>query len=549
MKNGFHILPASRTCRNFLACLHYFATCMAAPAGAAPPAPAAPVLEHQEFDVMLEAAFPSPAPGRNRAFIVHFTLPGPHPVYQADWRLGLYRPDGSLLRQWQGRHVMHRENSMLKIDWQAESKLPDGIYQLRLEAGGIRQQRPIAIGRPALLLPAAAAAMLPRHGPARTTRPRLGNLGFDIVFGNLHSQTNHSDGGGDPAHCHGAQRPQSGAFGPEDAFQFARKHGLDFLMASEHNHMYDGSDGSEPAADPQAARARYRLGLASAGQFSARHPGFVALYGMEWGVISGGGHLNIFNSPALLGWERSSSGDPFADIVTPKSDYAALYTLMKEHGWLGQFNHPNTSQFAMNGVPLAFSADGAAAMALCEVMNTNAFSNRLDERETRHSFYEEACGKLLEAGYRLAFSSDQDNHCANWGASYGNRTGILLPAGTAPTLEALLDAIRARRVFATMDKHSAIALTANGAMMGAELENSGPLTLRVHFNSSAGRGIAALDILQGVPGRNGEVQPLPGAGALQKTFTPEPGAHFYYARVTQDDGKQLWSAPVWINQR
>ncbi|MTW12049.1 phosphotransferase [Pseudoduganella eburnea] len=463
--------------------------------------------------------------------------------------MGLYRPDGSLLRQWHGRHAMYRENSMLKINWQAASTLPTGIYELRLEAGGIRQQRPIAIGRPSLLFAASATAMLPRHGPGWTSRPRLDTLGFDIVVGDLHSQTNHSDGGGDPAHCHGAQPPQSGAFGPEDAFQFARRHGLDFLMASEHNHMYDGSDGSDPAADPQAARERYRLGLASAEQFSARHPGFVALYGMEWGVISGGGHLNIFNSPALLGWERSSSGEPFADVVTPKSDYAALYTLMKEQGWLGQFNHPNTSQFAINGAPLAFSADGAAVMALCEVMNSNAFSNRLDERETRHSFYEEACGKLLEAGYRLAFSSDQDNHCANWGASYGNRTGILLPAGTAPTREALLDAIRARRVFATMDKHSAIALTANGAMMGAERDNSGPLTLRVHFNSSAGRGIAALDIMQGVPGRHGAVQPLPGGGALQQTFTPEPGAHFYYARVTQDDGKQLWSAPVWINQR
>jgi hypothetical protein len=236
-------------------------------------------------------------------------------------------------------------------------------------------------------------------------------------------------------------------------------------------------------------------------------------------------------------------------VVTPKNDYAALYALMKEQGWLGQFNHPGRGQFPINGKALAFSADGRAVMALCEVMNSNAFSKRLDEGEPRHSFYEEACGKLLEAGYRLAFSSNQDNHCANWGASYSNRTGILLPAGTAPTLEALLDAIRARRVFATMDKQAAIALTANGNLMGGQMDNLGPLQLQVHYTSTAGRGIAALDIIEGVPGRGGEPKPLPGVNAMLHRFTPQPGPHFYYARITQDDGKQLWSAPVWVNQR
>jgi hypothetical protein len=32
------------------------------------------------------------------------------------------------------------------------------------------------------------------------------------------------------------------------------------------------------------------------------------------------------------------------------------------------------------------------------------------------------------------------------------------------------------------------------------------------------------------------------------TTAPGPGAHFYYAKVTQDDGKVSWSAPVWVAQ-
>jgi len=541
MKNGFHILPASRACRIFLACMHLAMPALATPAGATPPAPA---LEHREFDAMLEAAFQPPAAGQNRTFIVHFTLPGASVARRVNWTLRLYGHDGKLVRQWRGRHVLRGGSGQVQVNWRSPRTLPAGIYALRLQADSIRQRLPIAVGSPALLREAfATAAAAGTAGPLH-----LDGLDFDIVYGNLHSQTNHSDGGADPAQCRGAQPPRTGAFGPEDAYQFARQHGLHFLLTSEHNHMYDGSDGSDPEADPLAARQLYRMGLASAEQYTAAHPGFVAMYGMEWGVISGGGHLNILNSPALLGWERSSNGEPFADVVTPKNDYAALYTLMKEQGWLGQFNHPGASQFPIDGQALAFSEDGGAVMALCEVMNSNAFSKRLDEGETRHSFYEEACGKLLEAGYRLAFSSDQDNHCANWGAAYSNRTGILLPTGTMPSLQALLDAIRARRVFATMDKQAAIALTANGAMMGAQIDNSGPLTLQVHYASGAGRGVAALEIMEGVPGRHGEVKPMAGVSAMRHSFTPQAGAHFYYARLTQDDGKQLWSAPVWVNQ-
>ena len=89
---------------------------------------------------------------------------------------------------------------------------------------------------------------------------------------------------------------------------------------------------------------------------------------------------------------------------------------------------------------------------------------------------------------------------------------------------------------------------ANGNLMGAQMDNRGPLQLQVHYTSTAGRGIAALDIIEGVPGRNGEVKPLPGVTHGETTITPSTGPHFYYARLTQDDGRQLWSAPVWVNQ-
>jgi hypothetical protein len=51
---------------------------------------------------------------------------------------------------------------------------------------------------------------------------------------------------------------------------------------------------------------------------------------------------------------------------------------------------------------------------------------------------------------------------------------------------------------------------------------------------------------EGVPGRNGSVTVL-GTGASQ-AITPALGEHFYYAKVTQNDGNILWSAPIWVTQ-
>jgi hypothetical protein len=106
--------------------------------------------------------------------------------------------------------------------------------------------------------------------------------------------------------------------------------------------------------------------------------------------------------------------------------------------------------------------------------------------------------------------------------------------------------VRARRVFATMDKTGRLLLMANGQAMGATFTNHGPLTLTALFASSAGKQVAGVRLMEGVPGRNGAVSVL--SEAMEATFTPAPGAHFYYARVTQDDGNILWSAPVWVNQ-
>jgi len=496
-------------------------------AGAAAPSP-----DHREFDATLHAPYRAPPSGA-RTFTLTFDYPHLPSPLRASWRLELAYA-GVPVKAWRGQVTLAGAPVAVQVDWAGAAQA--GVYTVRLvaQAGASEetQEWEVQVGAPPVsFAPPPAAVDLP----------------WDAHVGNLHSQTNHSDGGAALDACDSAQPPLTAPFGPRDAYVYARGHGLDFLMTSEHNHMYDGSAGTNADADPLAARARFHHGLADAFGFSADHPGFVALYGMEWGVIANGGHLNILDATELLGWESGRDGELVADTYTARGDYAGLYALMRARGWTGQFNHPSVrGQFLVNGVPLGYTADGDAAMALCEVVNTHAFSSNDTETETRRTIFEGACNKALEAGYHVAFSSNQDNHCANWGAAYTNRTGVLLPRGQPLTRARLLDAVRARRVFATMDETAQLVLMANGHVMGERFTNRGALALTAHFSSSAGKQAASVRLMEGVPGRNGTVSLLGEQATV--TFIPALGAHFYYARVTQDDGNILWSAPVWVTQ-
>ena len=547
--------------------------------------------DHHEFEAALFAPFRAEA-GEARTIKAAFLFLDAPALTLASWRLDLVDPGGRPVHSWHGETPLVEGRGSKVLAWDGRDRdgnpLAAGFYTLRLTAvplpesefrtlpgGDVRHRvesrlRSVpssaleleeatllvgSVGAPALPDFSALPVASPRPaGPAgrgsRPARAATATLPYTIYYGNMHSQTNHSDGGAAISACNGAEVPQAGTMGPAEAYEMARNQaGCDFLLASEHNHMYDGSTGTNAGADATAAKALWQSGVDAAASYRSAHPQFMALYGNEWGVISNGGHMNLLNPDGLPGWETNGSGQLIGHFYTAKSDYAAIYALMKQRGWIGQFNHPKTSgQFAIGGTDLAYDANGATVMALCEVMNTSAFSTNTTESETSRSFYTGAWNILLERGYKLAPSTDQDNHCANWGLSYPNRTAVLLPTGTTLTPQAFLDAVKARRVFATMDKTSQLVLTANGHVMGESFASSGPLTLIANWASAnASRSATRVQFFEGVPGRNGTVTQLfEGSGSY--TSTPAAGDHFYYAVVTQDNGDQLWSAPVWVNQ-
>ncbi|GAB3101817.1 Ig-like domain-containing protein [Lysobacter terrae] len=554
--------------------------------------------DHYEFGASFDVAF-KPQGGRWPA-VLHFDYPGAGDSTSAAWTLDVIAPNGEVVATEQGLAPLKSGRGKVTAWWNGKQKdgrvAAEGYYTLRMRAvptvttaqdlsqsdakriadafaafedevveqtydvmvGAVapaKMPNTKALGVGAKGHAAAAAKAETASAPTRDAMvtaqsiPEQSGLPYTIYYGNFHSQTNHSDGGTEVASCGGAEVPQGGTQGPTEAYTMMQNQaGGDFLLTSEHNHMYDGSTGTNTSASPATANNLFNSGLQLASNYRSAHSNFMALYGNEWGVISNGGHLNILNPDVLATWEKNASGQLLGGVETPKSNYPALYATMKARGWIGQFNHPATSgQFLVGTTPLGYDANGADVMMLAEVLNSSAFSTNTTETETGRSSYEGAFKILLERGYKVAPTSDQDNHCANWGLSFTNRTGVLLPTGTTLTTANFLDAVRARRAFATEDKTGQLVLTANGHVMGESFASSGALTLTANYASTGGQTTQRVQFFEGVPGRNGTVTQLT-EGSGTYTFTPAAGEHFYYALVTQANGKRLWSAPVWVSQ-
>ena len=284
--------------------------------------------DHAEFEALLRAPFTGDQ-GDARVFTLHFNFLDTEDLAVATWRVELTDQRGIIIRTWRGEAPMPNAQATVRVPWDGLDRrglaLPAGHYKVRLMASSMTQQEfrkalqpdqasrvehhlahasenvedqtfDIQVGKPARpamppfrALPVSAAGdaaqtAAPKQGtPMEASRPATGGLPYTIYFGNLHSQTNHSDGGGPVSTCTGAQAPQSGVGGPTEAYQFALNKGLDMLMCSEHNHMFDGSTGTNAAADPVVARNLYQSGLSAASSFTATHPGFLGLYGVEWG--------------------------------------------------------------------------------------------------------------------------------------------------------------------------------------------------------------------------------------------------------------------------
>lgn len=371
---------------------------------------------------------------------------------------------------------------------------------------------------------------------------------YQFFYGTTHAHTNWSDGGMPVGDCQSGRHGYAGGAQPVDAFNYAKTSGsIDYLAVVEHNHLMQDAC---TICSASSILSRYTAGFTAAQ--TATVPGsFVGLFGMEWGVIDGGGHINIYNQAQLMSW----TGEPY-HVLTAKSSYPPLYTAMKNnqgtYGSYGTFNHPNSSDFGS----WTRSADGDAVMRGLSIISGPAFSTSTSFAPGG-STYVPRYNQALSYGWKIAPEAHQDNHCWNYGNATPNRTGVLIPNGTTFNQQSLMAAYGARRFFAAQDRDvQLIYRTSDGTrVMGDTFNASAGTGVYVRMSDPAGEGVQKIEIWGGRAGTTASpgaaatiVASNTGSATLSATLAPKTAGEtwYYYVLAVQADGNNVWSAPMWI---
>jgi hypothetical protein len=344
-------------------------------------------------------------------------------------------------------------------------------------------------------------------GQANPVCPDAAPDGLSLYYGEIHSHTELSDGGGLP----------------EDSFRWARDvEGLDFAALADH--FEDGQSYNYTLED------KWRI---TREQTEAFHePGrFVTLLGYEIGTLEA--HRNVYFADGEgrmivegPGGERVTMDNVFRKLAG--TDYVLIPHAPKFHGIHWHRPHEPGRQ------------------RLVEVFSYWGDSEAGGPQSVRHA---------LDLGYRFGFTGGTDNHVAAAGnPDIGGITGVWAPELTR---RAIFDALRARRTFATSGPRMILTLELNGTWMGGEVAAEPSESRQLRARAITCEPVESIDVI-----RNGEVvhrtagqgadttlewedtEPL--AGLLPERELSDDRFAYYYVRVRTVTGAKGWVSPVWV---
>jgi hypothetical protein len=358
--------------------------------------------------------------------------------------------------------------------------------------------------------------------------------GYTFLFGNIHAHSSYSDGNKDDL-----------SKTPDDDYAFARDAlCMDFLGISEHNHS--GAGLSYPEYKQGYAEANsMNLAVGSSGN------SIVTLWGMEWGVISGGGHVLVYGFDAdLVGWESGNY-----DIFVAKNDYASLWSVVNSRpGAIATLAHPNSSDYGSISSTYNSTADNAIVGVAVEsgpAFSTSKTYNDFPSSLSYLSYFR----TMLARGYHLAPQMDQDNHNMTFGTANSNRMVVL---STGKSREALMQAIKANRYYASQDCNLMIDFKRSSNPMGSSVTAAGVPTLSMTATDTDGEGVSTIQLFGGQAGGGTAVTTPIKTYSGTNTFSfsasdaeniqPDNSTWYYYAIITQEDGNKAVTAPIWYTR-
>ncbi len=343
-------------------------------------------------------------------------------------------------------------------------------------------------------------------------------------YGNIHSHSSYSDGNKDSA--------SNGITLPLDNYNFGKASAnFDFLGISEHNHS--GAGMSKP---------NYYKGIVQASAANSDN-NFVALYGMEWGVISKGGHVLIYGIDSLIGWE---GGD--YDIYNSRTNYRTLFKKITQFpGAFACLAHPDWGDYN-NLAYTAYDSVADKAIVGMAMRSGPAFSNNITYSNPDYGDYEAYYKLLLANGYHLAPGIDHDNHYLTFGRMCKARTVVF---ANSLTRSDIMNAYENMHFYASDDWNCKVKFEIAYHPMGSTITKAGNPSLYLNVDDADGESVDSVRIMYGVPGSQLPPQQLNFTNSATVVYThaiQNLDSYYYYAVITQADGDKIWTAPLWYNR-
>ena len=255
---------------------------------------------------------------------------------------------------------------------------------------------------------------------------------------------------------------------------------------------------------------------------------------MTW---SGGapGHINTFNSE---GFENRNAA-PYKKGDNYEVLEAYYDTLNANPETISQFNHPGDTfgdfmDFALydpvidNQITLIEVGNGEGAIG-----SSGYFPS--------YSYYTRA----LDKGWHVAPTNNQDNHKGNWGDSNTARS-VVLSDGLSE--EAIYDAMKNYRVYATEDNDLSILYSLNGNAMGSILDEQEKIHITAEISDPTDTaGETKVEVIVN-GGQTLAEKTFTGGSATVEFDNLSTGYGYYYLRVTQADKNIAVTAPVWTGE-
>ncbi len=379
----------------------------------------------------------------------------------------------------------------------------------------------------------------PLTGSATTTNFAQNNY----YFGTLHSHSDYSDGNQDHP-----------GFTPTDDYNYAMTaQCMDFLGISEHNHF-------SSANNPGNTITNYHQGSIEANTFTSTHSNFLALYGMEWGVISGGGHIVVYGDgmDKLFGWESGNGGwgpTNNYDVYVPKSVYTGPVGLFKtvndfkDQNTFATLAHPNQTDFNnLAGVAYDVVADSAIVGSAVE-SGPATTTNKTYSNPGSPMFYLWYYQTLLSKGYHLGPTIDHDNHNTTFGHTTYSRTAVIAPALTKTDL---IKAMHDMHFYATQDCDSKVDFTINTRMMGSVFSDRNAPSISVTLSdATTSTSSAIIRVMYGRPGSGAIAAKIDSVIGNTLYFVDDNlaiGATGYYYIDITNGSSRIITSPIWYTR-